>query len=156
MTNRDDSRAIAEQKVGSRYFLHPAQLTAIPGVTPQIADAVMPLVSVSAGSDKIDPFIAPAEVLKALPDVMASAADAFVAERDGMADHGLALAMLGIDKAMTTEAAAPTWRLKIVIRMRSGLTYRSEAVIAVLKSDDKPFRVLYVSDPQMRASVVEQ
>ena len=143
---RDESRDTPQQTIGTRYFSHPAQAASIPGFRYEVMAAILPLVTVASGSNQINPFIAPAAVLKALPGVTESAAEAFFAIREDNSSHDLALTMLGVDKASVTEAAAFGWRLEIVSRERSGRTHRSEAVIAVIKEDTEPFRILYVSD----------
>ncbi|MGA7328570.1 MAG: hypothetical protein WBX25_29795 [Rhodomicrobium sp.] len=142
----DDGREIPQKKVGTRYFLHPAQLASIPGFTHDVTSAILPLVTVASGSNEINPFIAPIGVLKALPGVTASAAEAFVAARDAGTSHELALTILGADKKSVTEAAALGWRLEIVSRTRPDRTYRGGAVIAIVKEDSEPFRILYVND----------
>jgi general secretion pathway protein K len=141
-----DFRELPRSTIGTRFFQHPAQLASLPGFTQEIAAAVLPLVSVASGSNQINPFIAPAGVLKALPGVMPSAVEAFIEARDGHASHGVALSLLGADKMTVTEAASASWRLEIVSRLRSGRSFWSEAVIAIIKDDSEPFRVLYVSD----------
>jgi type II secretory pathway component PulK len=141
-----DIREQPRRTLGTRFFQHPAQLATLPGFTGEIAAAVLPLVTIASGSNRINPFIAPASVLKALPGVTPSAVEAFIQARDGNGGHDIALLLLGADKMLVTEAASPSWRLKIVSHSRSGRSFWSEAVIAIIKDDSEPFHVLYVSD----------
>jgi general secretion pathway protein K len=141
-----DIREQPQRTLGTRLFQHPAQLVSVPGFSQEIATAVLPLVTIASGSNQINPFIAPDGVLKALPGVTPSAVEAFIQAREGNGSHDIALSLLGADKMLMTEAASPSWRLAIVSHLRSGRSFRSEAVIAIIKDDSEPFHVLYVSD----------
>jgi hypothetical protein len=132
--------------------MHPAQLASVPGFTRELAASILPFVTVANGSSQINPFIAPAGVLKALSGVIAGVIESFAAIREEGSGHDLALTALGADKTNVTESASPGWRLDIFSRERSGRGYRSEAVIVVTKGDTEPFRILYVADHSDKAA----
>ncbi len=151
-----DARQAPRQIVGSRYFIHPIQLAAIPGFTKELVRAVLPFVTVANGLGQIDPFIAPAPVLAALPGVSAANVEAFRQALDSNTSHDLALAMLAADKALLNEDAALGWRLEIVTVLGSGHTRKKEAIVALLRGEDDPFRILYVADDGETAGLAKE
>jgi general secretion pathway protein K len=130
---------------GPQYFAHPTQLTSLPRFSKRLVAAILPFVTVANGSNQIDPFIAPIEVLRALPGVSSDNAEAFLEARD-TSSRDTARKLLGANQALVIDSAAPGWRLGIAVRERAGHVWKNEAVIAVIKGDDQPFRVLYVDD----------
>ncbi len=142
----DDTKNVRQQTIGTRYFLHPTQLASVPGFSKQLVKAILPLVTLANGSNQIDPFIASRGVLEALPGTTPSQVEGFMAARDGNSSRTMALLLLGADKSVVTDSAAAGWRLEIVSTAPTGRSQRREAVIVVSKGDDKPYRVLYVSD----------
>jgi len=141
------SRATPKQTATIRFFLHPMQLTSVPGFSRAVVKAMLPLVTVASGSKQIDPFIASAGVLNALPDSSSGKVEAFIEARDGNTSPETALLLLGVDKQLLTDEAALGWRLQIVSTRRTGETHRGEAVVAILKDDAEPYRVVYIDDP---------
>jgi hypothetical protein len=130
-----------------QVFVHPAQLISLPGFSRSLVAAILPFVTVANGSNQIDPYIASIEVLAALPGVNDSNIEAFQNARDNSSPD-TALKLLGASQAFVTDTAAPGWRLQITVREPPGRVWKNEAVIAVFKGDDQPFRVLYVDDGQ--------
>ena len=141
-----DSHAAPKQPATIRFFLHPRQLASIPGFSEALVRTILPLVTVASGSKQIDPFIASAGVLDALPDSSSGKVEAFVEARDGNTSPETALLLLGVDKQLFTDDAALGWRLQIVSTRRTGKSYRGEAIVAVFKDSPEPYRVIYVLD----------
>jgi type II secretory pathway component PulK len=137
-----------KQIVGTRFFLHPWQLTSVPGFSRALVASVLPLVTVASGSPQVDPDIAPDGVLAALPGTSAASIAAFRGARDGNTSRATALQLLGTMPGAVTTEAARGWRIEIVVRHQDGHMRRSEAVIAILDGDTQPYRVLYVLDDQ--------
>jgi general secretion pathway protein K len=151
----DDTNGVRKQTIGTRYFLHPAQLASVPGFSKQFVKSILPLVTLANRSNQIDPFIASRGVLEALPGATPGKVDGFINARDGNTSREMAILMLGLDKGVVTDSAAAGWRLQIVSASRTGRKQRREAVIVVGKGDDKPFRVLYVGDIDTQAGASE-
>lgn len=135
-----------KQRPTIRFFLHPMQLASVPGFSKRLVKAIFPLVTVANGSKKIDPFIASAGVLKALPDISSGNVDGFLDVRDGNTSPETAILLLGVDKELVADDAALGWRLQIVSTWRNGTSHHGEAVVVVLKDGTEPYRVLYVDD----------
>jgi len=133
------------QRIGTRFFIHPVQLASVPGFTKQLVKSVLPFVTVGNGLPKIDPYIAPKQVLEALPGATAGQAQAFLSVRDdNNTSRDTALTMLGVAKESLTDTPAPGWRLEITSSPRVGRARRQEVVVAVAKNSERPFHVLYV------------
>jgi general secretion pathway protein K len=138
------------QIVGTRYFFHPVQLVSVPGASKSLVQQILPLITVANGSKQIDPFIASPRLVASLPNVSPDRVEAFLNARDGDTGREIAIQLLGVPQDMVTSEAAPGWRLQITSTMRTGRVYRGEAVIAILKGDTEPYRVLYVDEDQVQ------
>ena len=138
-----DRQKAPKQTVGTRYFLHPAQLASVPGFTKQVVKSILPFVTLGNGLPRIDPYIATEEVLEALPGTTADQARAFLSVRDGNTSRETALTMLGANKDALTDTAAMGWRLEITTTPRVGRAHKREVVVAVAKNSDKPYHVMY-------------
>jgi general secretion pathway protein K len=132
-----------KESLGTRFFLHPAQLAAVPGFPASLVQAVVPFVTVASGSDKLDPYITPDQALEFLPGSSADKATAFIEARDGNTSRKTAIQLLGLPDELVTSKAAPGWRLQITSMHRSGRIRRGEVVIAIIKGDSASYRVLY-------------
>jgi general secretion pathway protein K len=140
-----------KQIVGSRFFFHPMQLASVPGFTKTLVNTILPLLTVANGSGQIDPTIASARVLEALPGTSPSKVEAYLEARDGNTGRDTAILLLGVEKELVTARASDGWRLQIVSTRPGARTHRSEAVIAVSKNDSEPYKVVYVTDEQDQA-----
>jgi general secretion pathway protein K len=137
----------AKRLAGLRLFNHPIQLAMVPGFSAEIVRRLFPFVTVANGDSNINPFIAPREVLSALPDVTSSAVDAFMDSRGGNVSHDIAILLLGAGKKLLSEERAGGWRLQITSKSSAGRVRHSEVVIAGVDGDGgEPYRVLYVVD----------
>ena len=135
--------AAPQQLIGTRYLFHPAQLGSIPGFTPKVISSILPVVTVANGSAQIDPFVASAGVIEAMPEMSASKVEGFIEARTGNTSRSVALLQLGLDKAYVTDTAAAGWRLEISIKDRFGYLRVHEVVIVMAPDGKKPYRVLY-------------
>jgi type II secretory pathway component PulK len=146
------NRETPAQTIGTRYFFHPSQLASVPGLSQQLVRSILPVVTVANGSNQIDPYIASRRVLESLPGATPSQVDAFIDARDGNTSRATATLLLGVDKALVTDTAAPGWRLQIVSTGRSGRPHRREAIVLVTDDREKPYRVLYAGDDQVQTT----
>jgi general secretion pathway protein K len=142
----EGAKGLPKQTVGTRYFIHPIQLASVPGFSKTLVKSLLPFVTVANGSGQIDPYIAPERVLQALPGTTSSQVQAFLAARDGNVSRNTALLMLGADKTFVTDTAAKGWRLEIVSAPLNGRPHRREAIIALNKEGEQPFRILYADE----------
>jgi len=145
------TRETPKQTIGTRYFLHPTQLASVPGFSHELVRSILPSLTVANASNQIDPFIAPRDVLEALPGTNSGQVDGFIEARDGNSGRDTAILLLGVDKTLVTDTAARGWRLEIVSSSRNGRTRRREAIVVVVKGSDPPFHVLYVDDERQAA-----
>jgi general secretion pathway protein K len=130
-----------------RFFIHPVQLASVPGFSKALVKRLFSALTVGNGSEKINPFIASAKVLRALPGASSDSVESFLDSRDGNGSHDLAIQVLRADKEALSEEPASGWRLEITSTPRSGRARHSEAIIAGIKGDgDEPYHVLYILD----------
>jgi general secretion pathway protein K len=141
-----DMRQAPTQVVGTRYFQHPLQLLSVPGFSRTLVANLLPNVTVASASNRIDPYIAPQAVLGALPGSSPENADQFREVRTTNTSRATALQILGADENVVTTEAAPGWRVFVTSTLRNGRRFQSEAVIAIIKGDSLPYRILYVLD----------
>jgi general secretion pathway protein K len=135
--------------IGQRVLTHPLQLTSIPNFSMEIVNAILPVVTVASGSSQIDPFIAPDRVLLSLPGTSAQSVQAFRDASDSDKPDN-AIRALGAPQSALTADAASGWRLQILTTFQSGRRSTSEAIVALMKGDTEPYRVLYVVDDAER------
>lgn len=126
-------------------FVDTAEIGRVLGVTPAVAAAVQPMITVMSGSDKIDAKIASRAVMLALPGVTPLRLTAYEeALRKGKpADE--ALAILGDVSAYIGPDAAPAWRVAIVIGGTAGEIAHYDATLLVSSRTDRPYDVLSFS-----------
>jgi general secretion pathway protein K len=138
--------AAPQQMIGTRYLFHPVQLGSIRGFTPKVVNSILPVVTVANGSAQIDPFVAAAGVIEAMPEMSASKVEGFIEARTGNTSRSMALLQLGLDKTYVTDTAAVGWRLEITITDRFSHRHRHEVVIVLAPDGKKPYSVLYASE----------
>jgi general secretion pathway protein K len=129
-----------------KFFFHPSQLLSVPGFSEALVKAILPSLTVANGTNQIDPFIAEAGVLNALPDSSENKVQSFLKARDGNVGHDTAIQMLGVDKRLLTDDASRGWRLRITTQRRAVRPRYSEAVVILAKDGARPYRILYVVD----------
>jgi general secretion pathway protein K len=129
-----------------KFFFHPSQLLSVPGFSEALVKAILPSLTVANGTNQVDPFIAEAGVLNALPDSSENKVQSFLKARDGNVGHDTAIQMLGVDKRLLTDDASRGWRLRITTQRRAVRPRYSEAVVVLAKDGVRPYRILYVVD----------
>jgi general secretion pathway protein K len=136
-----------KQMPTQRFFFHPIQIESVSGFSRSLARRLLPMLTVANGTNTINPFIAEAGVLNALPEASENNVDTFIAARDGNIGRDTAIQLLGVDKQLLSESAASGWRLQITTTRRGGKPRRSEAVVAAIDGEgNDPYRVVYVID----------
>lgn len=141
-----EQRQAPKQTVGTRFFQHPYQLVSVPGFTKATVKSLLPKVTVASGSDRIDPYIAPFDVLASLPGSSEERAQQFLEVRESNTSRETTIQILGAESKSVTTEAALGWRVTVTCTHRTGRITRGEAVIALTKGDNGPYRVIYVSE----------
>lgn len=126
-------------------FVHPYELALVLGVTPELAARAAAFVTVANPQGLVDPFIADAEVIAAVPGVAPGRVAEFLDDRAlGTTGRDAALLQLGADEEFVTEEDAPGYRVEIVVNPQNARPVTYEAVMIAGDDDAHPFRVLYV------------
>ncbi len=125
----------------NKLFQTVSELAAFPGITPDIAIAIEPYVTVSSGLagvrlESLDDRVL-AEIPNLPPSVRRTIKD-FHAGRLSRAQLDPSLA--GV--AFNTLAQAPSWRVELRTTLQSGYSESFEALMLISNADDAPYRVL--------------
>ena len=122
----------------SAPFVHVNELSLVLGATPAIIERVLPFVTVFSKSADIDPLVAPAEVVAALPGMTPQALNDFLRQRSSLPRDPKAIAAaLGPAKAATTLPENKTYRVQTMLRFDKGRRVVSEAVILLAGGGSK-------------------
>lgn len=113
-------------------FAHVNELSLVLGVSPVMAERVLPYVTVFSGSKDVDVLIAPPEVIAALPGMTPEALNDFLKQRSSLPrDKDAIAAALGPAKAAATLPQVKSFRVLTTLRFDNGRRSSSEAVIAL-------------------------
>ena len=119
-------------------FAHVNELSLVLGVSPELAERVLPLVTVFNGSPEIDVLIAPPEVIAALPGMTPERLSDFLKQRPSLPrDKEAIAAALGPAKAAAALPKAKTFRVVTELRFGNGRSSAAEAVIALREDKGK-------------------
>jgi general secretion pathway protein K len=122
-------------------FVHADELRLVRGLPTGLVDQAMPYVTVFSGIAGIDPSEAAPEVLAAVPKMTPDRLDAVLREREtGSIKADPTMPSL-LQTGPSSEASKAT-RVTVDIHFQNGRRVRSEAVIALVDSDDVPYHVL--------------
>jgi general secretion pathway protein K len=127
-------------------FAHVNELGLVLGLTPELVERALPLVTVFSGASGVDVLIAPAEVIAALPGMTPLTLKQFLQDRATLPNDNEAIAAaLGEAKASATVQKSRAYRILTRIRFPRGRETASEIVIA-LRGKEEPYRVLSWQD----------
>lgn len=134
-------------------FVHPFELVAVLGVDARLAARAFPYLTVGNPTGLVDPFVADAMVLNALPGTTPARIEEFMEDRLlGTTGRDAALLQLGVGEEFVTDEMAPGFRAEIVVTPDGGRPHRSEALV-VAGDDRRPYRVLYMLDETALAAL---
>jgi general secretion pathway protein K len=123
------------------------ELPLVLGFSASIVERALPYLTVFNGRGEIDVRVADPRVLAALPKADPTRLAELLAQRArGGADGEALLNLLGPARAEATATTSPAIRVNTRIRLDDGAVARAEAVILILKDEDRPYRVLAWSD----------
>ena len=127
-------------------FAHANELALVVGLPPALVERALPFVTVFSGQPKINPLVAPPEVIAALPAMTPSGLKEFLAERPALPSDAAAIATaLGPAQAGATIEKTDVFRILTTIRFDNGRQSSSEVVIK-LGGEQDPYRVLSWQD----------
>ena len=127
-------------------FAHANELALVLGLPPALVERALPFVTVFSGQPKIDPLVAPPEVIAALPGMTPSGLKEFLGERPGLPRDPAAVATaLGPAQAGATIEKSDFFRILTTIKFDNGRQTSSEVVIK-LGGEADPYRVLSWQD----------
>lgn len=118
-----------------------ADFAAFPGVSPDIAIAIEPYVTVSSGLAGVRVEALDVELLGAIPGLSPSVPRAITDYRAGRLSREQFEQSLG-GVAFNTWELAPTWRVDLKATLQSGYSESFEALMLVSAADGLPYRVL--------------
>lgn len=129
---------IIDEEIDFPAFLDVEELRQVPGITPEVYARTRSFLTIHSGMATVNPLVAPAEVLRALPGIDVDQVEAFLASRD---DYDSWLdAPDAQDYLADTEAGAVT--IQAVAVERTGARFVREAVVAEGESATRPYRIL--------------
>jgi general secretion pathway protein K len=127
-------------------FAHANELALVLGLPPALVERALPFVTVFTGQSKINPLVAPPEVIAALPGMTPSGLKEFLMERPALPRDAAAIATaLGPAQAGATIEKSDLFRILTTIKFDNGRQTSSEVVIK-LGGEADPYRVLSWQD----------
>ena len=123
-------------------FVHVAELALVLGIPKQVAAAVAPYITVSSGSEMINPLLADPPVLMAIPGLKEDQVRGFLDDRvhRNLAPKDLVARLGPVEDYVTVETSNAV-RYEGRVRF-PGNDRRFEAVITVTAGDTEPYRIL--------------
>src|ERR1700730_3343911 len=127
-------------------FAHAHELALVLGLPPALVERALPFVTVFSGQPKINPLVAPPEVIAALPGMTPSGLKEFLGERPALPRDAAAIATaLGPAQAGATIEKSDFFRILTTVKFDNGRQTSSEVVIK-LGGEEDPYRVLSWQD----------
>jgi general secretion pathway protein K len=133
----------APQQAGNdtRLFQTVSELAAFPGITPAIAIAIEPYVTVSSGLTGVRLEALDDGLLSDIPDLPPSVLKAIKDFHAGrLSREQLDQSLAGV--TFNTLAQAPSWRVDLGTTLQSGYSESFEVLMLVSNTDEAPYRVL--------------
>src|SRR6202022_781552 len=127
-------------------FAHANELALVLGLPPALVERALPFVTVFSGQPKINPLVAPPEVIAALPGITPSGLKEFLGERLALPRDAAAIATaLGPAQAGATIEKSDYFRILTTVKFDNGRQTSSEVVIK-LGGEQDPYLVLSWQD----------
>ncbi len=128
-----------------RPFDSVAELQQVLGMTPELYRRLAPSLTVHSARARIDPAVAPADVLAAVPGMEAVEVERRLAAREAAAP-GVPRAAVPTASALGRRYFAPSrniaYTVRSLARMESGAVFVREAVIRLAPGKEAPYRIL--------------
>jgi general secretion pathway protein K len=133
----------APQQAGddTKLFQTVSELAAFPGITPDMAIAIEPYVTVSSGLAGVRLEALDDGLLGDIPDMPPSVRKAIKDFHAGrLSREQLDQSLAGV--TFNTQEQAPSWRVDLRTTLQSGYSESFEALMLVSNADEAPYRVL--------------
>jgi general secretion pathway protein K len=133
----------APQQAGddTKLFRTVSELAAFPGITPDMAIAIEPYVTVSSGLAGVRLEALDDGLLGDIPDMPPSVRKAIKDFHAGrLSREQLDQSLAGV--TFNTQEQAPSWRVDLRTTLQSGYSESFEALMLVSNADEAPYRVL--------------
>jgi general secretion pathway protein K len=129
-------------------FAHVNELALVVGLPAALVERALPYVTIFSGLQKIDPLIAPPEVVAALPGMTPSALKQFLSERATLPAEADAVATaLGPSQANAGIGKSASFRVLTTISFGNGRHFTSQAIVGIGGGgQEEPYRVLSWQD----------
>jgi general secretion pathway protein K len=122
-------------------FQNVLELHLIRGLPPELADAVLPFVTIFNGRAEIDVNEAPAQIIAALPRISPSAVAEILKERDPR-NPQIALQLVGAARGSVAAGGRRTTRAKVRVVLDTGRTVNADVVLLIIDNGPDPYRIL--------------
>jgi general secretion pathway protein K len=136
-----------EPRAAAPAFMSLSQLQSVAGVNQDLISQIVPFTTVHSVDGRINPAIAPVQVLASLPDISSQEVAALVdARRQGRLERRDAQAIrTRFERFLRTESG-PVYVIRVEVNGESVLAgSESETVILVGAHEDRPFHILGLS-----------
>ena len=131
-------------------FPHTGELALVLGIPEVMVERALPYLTVYSGQPQVNIFIAPPQVLAAVPGMDPGRLQAILVQRAAAPQNEqtaqVLLAMLGAGQTHVNALGGKTLRVTARIAFNSGQRMTTEAVIFLLDSGTDPYRILTWQD----------
>jgi general secretion pathway protein K len=122
-------------------FNHIGELWLVQGLPPALVERAMSFVTIYSGMAEINVLEAPPEVIAALPNMTPARLDAFLAQRENLADPQLVADSLGKDQVGASTKGSAAVRVRIGIRFDDRRRFAAEVVMTHDNGAEVPYQV---------------
>ncbi|WP_020175941.1 general secretion pathway protein GspK [Methyloferula stellata] len=126
---------------GLRTLTDIHQLRAIPGMTPEYIEAILPLATIYGGA-KVNALTASPGVLEVVPGLSSGQLTSLLQARSGALTEDRLKQILGSAIDYLTVEGTPVASVELTAQLLDGYTARAKAVFAIVPEDSQPYRVL--------------
>lgn len=117
------------------------ELRFVLGISPEVADAALPFLTVFNGMPQIDVIAAAPEIVRSLPHLEPDAA-ATVLDKRGALDPKSLMSLLGRARDSVSLEPRKSSRVRVALSYPTGRQVNAEAVILLIERDKQPYRIL--------------
>lgn len=122
---------------------HLRELDRLPQIPPETLRRILPFVTVTGLGGRVDPLIAPPQVIAALPGMNPERVAAFLQDRQSWSGTFAELMKrYGIKEDHVSKDGSTATRLALTVRIGAHRVRGYELVVAVLPGDSEPYRIL--------------
>jgi general secretion pathway protein K len=137
----------AGKDYGPRHgpFQHPDELALVADLRPTLVDRILPYVTVYSGRPEINVFVAPPQVLEAVPGITPELLQQLLNARQSDPQDVVKAQLGSLTQYITLDPAVAD-RVTVSILFSTGTRVRSQAVILLTNAGSEPYRILSWQD----------